>query len=78
MRSKKSDTAGTRTLGPLIKSQLLYQLSYGVNSFKAIELVEIKKAPVVKKDDWCMDRKTKNSRSILIFHTAAIDPIATV
>lgn len=26
-----SDPAETRTLGPLIKSQLLYQLSYGVN-----------------------------------------------
>ena len=26
----ESDPAGTRTLDPLIKSQLLYQLSYGV------------------------------------------------
>jgi hypothetical protein len=28
-----SDPVGTRTLDPLIKSQLLYQLSYGVINF---------------------------------------------
>ena len=28
-----SDPGGARTLDPLIKSQLLYQLSYGVNVF---------------------------------------------
>ncbi len=29
-----SDPAGARTLDPLIKSQLLYQLSYGVKIFE--------------------------------------------
>ena len=32
------DPAETRTLDPLIKSQLLYQLSYGVNIFDSFEL----------------------------------------
>lgn|GEM_PF-2492374 len=33
MAFKNSDPGGIRTLGPLIKSQLLYQLSYGVFFF---------------------------------------------
>ena len=32
------DPAGTRTLDPLIKSQLLYQLSYGVITKKSVTL----------------------------------------
>ena len=31
---EESDPAETRTLDPLIKSQLLYQLSYGVINYK--------------------------------------------
>ena len=31
----QSDPGGTRTLDPLIKSQLLYQLSYGVKFLRA-------------------------------------------
>ena len=34
-----SDSAETRTLDPLIKSQLLYQLSYGV-SYKILPFVQ--------------------------------------
>ena len=33
MDERKGDLAETRTLDPLIKSQLLYQLSYGVINY---------------------------------------------
>jgi hypothetical protein len=41
--NKKSVPAETRTLGPLIKSQLLYQLSYGDNHFRFINIKQITK-----------------------------------
>ena len=51
----KGDPGVARTLGPLIKSQLLYQLSYGVSSLPvcnlqiiSIDTVLIKKPVVVQ------------------------------
>ena len=51
---KMCDPAGTRTLDPLIKSQLLYQLSYGV-----LKTDVTRGRKLIKKDDVTVNEEIK-------------------